>query len=323
VSSLLFAGGFLAIAWASGSDLLGLLAWLVLAEMFGTRLLDLALQSFQAWDALHGTAHINVAAALARTVAAALFVSSNQDTARAWGPVYALVMVGVGAIGLVIVVGRLGRPTLRGATWRDDLRVGPFFALGQASKTIYGDVDKYMLLHYVGSTVAGNFTAAYRLVTFAFVPVQALVYSNNTTLFRAGVQGVDASWRTVRELWTTTMAGAGIGACGLLIAAPLAPHVLGSGYGPTTTMLLVLAVLPLIQAAHYLLGDALMGLGRQSVRSIAQVVAASANIALNFALIPHFSWRGAVASTFFCEGALGIAFFMMLRRELRGGGSAR
>lgn len=317
-SAIAIGGVLLTVARATGSDLLEVIAWLALAEMLGTRLLDLAQQSFQAFDALHGTAHISVAAAVARSTSATIFVTVGADTAASWAPVYASVTVAVAFCALTAVFVKLGRPTWPGSAWREDLRVGPFFALGQASKTVYSDIDKYMLLQYIGSAVTGAFTAAYRLVTFAFVPVQALVYANNTALFRAGALGPDASWRAVRQLWPTTIASAALGSCALLVAAPLAPHILGPGYGPTSRMLLILAALPLLQGIHYLLGDALMGLGRQSRRSVAQVVAAICNVLLNLVLIPPYSWKGAAVSTFFCEGMLGVCFFMMFRRELSG-----
>ena len=58
-----------------------------------------------------------------------------------------------------------------------------------------------------------------------------------------------------------------------------------------------LAFLPLVQGTHFLLGDALMGAGRQAARSIAQAGVAVLNVVVNLWLIRSFSWRGAAVAS--------------------------
>ena len=59
-------------------------------------------------------------------------------------------------------------------------------------------------------------------------------------------------------------------------------------------------------------GDALAGAGRQGIRLAFQFSAAAANIGLNIALIPRYSWRGAAWASLATDGMLGICLWSVL-----------
>jgi O-antigen/teichoic acid export membrane protein len=70
---------------------------------------------------------------------------------------------------------------------------------------------------------------------------------------------------------------------------------------------------------HYFLSDALTGAGYQAVRTSIQAGVAVFNVAINFWLIPAYSWSGAawasIASDTLLASAIGAAAFVLLRRS--------
>jgi O-antigen/teichoic acid export membrane protein len=70
---------------------------------------------------------------------------------------------------------------------------------------------------------------------------------------------------------------------------------------------------------HYLAADSLTGAGYQGTRTALQIFIAVVNVALNFAMLPRYSWRGAVWTSLGCDGALAlllwIAVWILCARE--------
>jgi O-antigen/teichoic acid export membrane protein len=201
-------------------------------------------------------------------------------------------------------------------------RDGFFFSLGQASKSIYVDIDKTMLSILRSQYATGIYTAAYRVIGMAFAPVQALVFSSNTRFFRLGEAGPQDVWRSALKMFPVVAIYSAAMGVALVVAAPVLPLILGHSFEPSVTALRLLALLPLLQGTHYLFGDALMGAGRQGFRSLVQLAIAALNIVLNLWLIRAYSWKGAAAATVLCEAAMAICFVFFLHRAAREGVSS-
>jgi O-antigen/teichoic acid export membrane protein len=105
----------------------------------------------------------------------------------------------------------------------------------------------------------------------------------------------------------------------LLACAGIVPHVLGSQYAQTVEALRWLSVLPILKAIHYFYSNALTGAGYQALRARIQAGVAVFNVAINFWLIPLYSWRGAAWSSIASDGLLacgiGLAAFVLFRRS--------
>jgi O-antigen/teichoic acid export membrane protein len=122
--------------------------------------------------------------------------------------------------------------------------------------------------------------------------------------FRQGALGPREAFGVARELIPAVTVYGILVALGVLGFAELAPVVLGTGFSETGDVLMWLAVLPLLRAWHYLVGDTLTGSGHHAFRSSVQVVVAVINVSLNLWLIPRYSWRGAACATLVSEGVL-------------------
>jgi O-antigen/teichoic acid export membrane protein len=100
----------------------------------------------------------------------------------------------------------------------------------------------------------------------------------------------------------------------LYLCAPLLPRLLGADFQPSVTALRWLAVLPLLKTVHYFAADTLTGAGYQGRRTVAQVVVAGFNVAVNVPLILLYSWRGAAWSSIASDGMLAVLLWTILWR---------
>jgi O-antigen/teichoic acid export membrane protein len=304
----------------AGSSLARLIIPLALAEIACGQLATLAGQAFQACERLRETAHLTMLPSVLRLVALGLFAidaAHPRAAVERWCYYYCGAALIAAICAMVVAIYALGRPALGSFDRFRQVRDGFFFALGQASKSIYVDIDKTMLSILRSQYATGVYTAGYRLIGMAFAPVQALVFSSNTRLFRLGEGSTKDVWRNAVRLFPAVALYSIAVGVALVLMAPLLPVILGRSFDSSVTVIRLLAPLPLLQGTHYLFGDSLMGAGRQGFRSMVQLVIAVANIALNLWLIRTYSWTGAVVATLACEGAMAVWFVLCLSRAAR------
>jgi O-antigen/teichoic acid export membrane protein len=103
----------------------------------------------------------------------------------------------------------------------------------------------------------------------------------------------------------------------ILLAAEIAPLVLGPSYGSATPMLRMLAPLPIIQSVHYVYSDALTAAGFQSLRTRLQWLVGAVYAVLALLILPSFGWRGAVTVCLVSEFLLAVLVVLAVRRQLR------
>lgn len=317
-------GGLAGVVAAVGLLLMGggalgpVLASLAFAELVCGRVNDLSSQCFQAHDSVGRAGAITAWVSIVRVVVVAVWlVLPVAHSADSWSVFYLATGVVCAAGATAAVIRRYGSPRRSGRRLLAHAGIGIGFSVGTASKTIYADIDKAMLSRMRSSGAAGIYTAAYRIVYLAYAPVLAFLYSSNTRFFRAGTRGAVPVWRIVRSGLPATVAYGLCAGAALFACAPLMPLVLGGRYASSAVALQWLCALPAVMAMHSILGDAMMGMGRQGLRSVLQVGTAAVNVGLNLWLIPLASWRGATIATYGCELALALALGVALRREVR------
>ncbi len=307
-------GGEVALTLA----LVATVAALAAADLVGALLAELCGGVYTATGRMRRTAGIQLAySGLRLTGALGLLLAPAAFTLGAWAGVYAVLSL-VGAAVLVVAVrADVGparpEPLLYLNQWRDGLA----FSIGLGSQAVYNDVDKAMLARIDGATSAGVYTAAYRLVDMAFIPMRALLSAAYPRFFAAGADGIRGTVALARSLAPASAGYAVLASAGLFVAAPLAPLLLGPGYDEVVPVLRGLALLPLLKVAHYLAADALTGAGLQGARSAWQVGIAVLNVVLNLALIPTYGITGAVVSSLACDAALGLALWGLVAKHLR------
>ncbi len=219
--------------------------------------------------------------------------------------VLALVMVismGITAAANCVVLARVdGAPKLR----RNELvpagREGSKFALGDAAQTVQTNVDKTMLLSAGFDTDAGLYGAGVRLIQYSMMPANSIFAAAYPEFFRRGADGIESAHTYSRELRKRVVTATIGGAIVAVLFSPIAGFILGDEFDGVVPVVLAMALYPLIRGLEINTADVLSGSGRQAYRSKAQLATAILNVVLNIALIPVYSWKGAVAATYISE----------------------
>jgi len=274
------------------------------------RFVDVACLAFQSVDRLNWTASLNVFASLIRLGGIAAVVLLYRPTVTAWCVAYLVTAAICALVATDLVMSRLVRPAFSGLNRiRGELREGFWLSTSLSAQTIYNDVDKTMLARLATLDAAGIYAAAYRLIDIAFLPVRSLLSAAYPSFFRHGEHGIAGSISFARRLVPRPLLYSAAAAAGMILAAPLGPHILGAEYLRTTEALRWLSLLPLLKTCHYFAADALTGAGHQALRTLAQLVIAVLNVVINLWLIPRYSWRGAAWSSLASDGLLAAALW--------------
>jgi O-antigen/teichoic acid export membrane protein len=191
------------------------------------------------------------------------------------------------------------------------------FSLGSAAKALYTDLDKVFLGHSGSAAELGAYTAAYRLIVIAFLPVRALLDASATQFYRRGASGLSHSYSLTQRLLKAVLPYGALAALLLIAGAQWAPRVLGSSFASASAMLYALAPLPLIQATHYAFADALTAAGLQRLRTRLQWATVCVYALLASMLIPAAGWRGAAVVCVISESLLAALVVLAVRRKVR------
>lgn len=288
------------------------------ADLVFGRITDLCGFAFGAIERFGPTAHINVWISLSRVLGlAALVLFIPHPSVEQWAAVYLLTAIVTALISVFWALNALGRPILRIGRLRKELGEGFYYSIGLAAQSVYNDIDKTMIAKLGDLQATGIYGAAYRVIDVSLVPLRSVLSAANPGFFRAGGGGITESLAYMRPLLARAVLYATVIMLGLLLCAPLLPHVLGGGYESTASAVRWLSVLPLIKSVHLFLADALTGAGYQRMRSLVQTGIAIVNVLINLWIIPAYSWRGAawssIASDLLLAVTLGIATLYLAR----------
>jgi O-antigen/teichoic acid export membrane protein len=289
------------------------------SDIIFVRVLELSAQAFTAIEVLRKNSELYVVLSVARTFAAVVAIAAmHSPTAVSWAVLYALSAFVAMIYSIFTVVRTFGMPDLQLRLSLSEFKEGVYFAVSQASQTIYNDIDKTMLVRFSGLGATGIYGAAYRIVDVSFAPVGALVYAAFPRFFRHGEDGISGSARFARRLIPYAAGYGTLAASFLYLTSPLLPMFLGKGFAPAALALKWLSPLVLIKSIHYFLADSLTGAGFQGTRTCVQLGVVVINVLLNLWLIPAYSWRGAAWASIASDGALLLgltAAITLLRRK--------
>src|SRR5262249_19681339 len=106
---------------------------------------------------------------------------SHPLTLDAWA-VWYFASTGVGAaFAITLVVWELGAPHF--TFYRDDIRDGLQYGLEFSSVVALRDLDKPVVVETLGAEAGGLYTAAFRIVDSACIPIRALLLATYTRYF--------------------------------------------------------------------------------------------------------------------------------------------
>ncbi len=187
------------------------------------------------------------------------------------------------------------------------------FSLSSSSISVYNDIDKTFLAGAGQLYAAGIYSAAYRIIDVATVPIYAIYAAATPQFFRDGEQGVAyASAFANRLLRRTVPYGIGV-ALALFAGSSLLPYLFGVSFRGSVEALRWLCLLPLIRGLHYAYETTITGSSSQWYRTATQLGAAGVNLVLDIVLIPRWSWRGAAVASLLTDAGLAVACWIVMQ----------
>ena len=298
---------------------MSIILMVALSDLVGYRQIMMVASAFQAVERLDKTAQLSVLVSAARFIGiATTAVVVRNPTAELWSYVYAATTGAATAISLLSTRKLVTSYKLAPQRIKRELLEGLYFSGALSAQTIYNDVDKTMLARLSTLEANGIYSAAYRLMEVAFIPVSSVIYAAYPGYFRQGKEEIRGAYQYAKRLLPRPIGFSLLAFLGLLVGAPAIPKILGGEYLRTVEALRWLALLPLLKTVHYFLADALTGAGYQGLRMCMQIVVAVFNVLVNFWVIPAYSWRGAAWSSLASDGLLALlmwAAITALRRR--------
>jgi O-antigen/teichoic acid export membrane protein len=217
---------------------------------------------------------------------------------------------------------QLGAPARPGRIHRRHVRSVLLYGLGIGASMAQNDGDKFVLnaAHHQGD--AGRYGAAYRLMQIVMLPTFALASATHVS-FLDGADGASAQRRRAIRLSLLALLYAVPAVVCLYLVAPLVPRILTRDFAETARILQLLAPVVLLRAVGVYPMNALMGLGRNGLRTALQLGNAALSLVLYVALIPRWSWQGALAATLVTEVSLCASGWIALLLHERSGATSK
>lgn len=173
------------------------------------------------------------------------------------------------------------------------MREGLPYTISSATTTAGSELDKTILLRTQGSAVTGVYTAAYRIMQAATLPVNSLILAATPRLFRSGREDNSGFGRT---LLVAVLAYSIVAAFGVALLSPFLHLLLGKDFGPSEPLLRAFSINVVTGCVRQLVTGRLTASDKQSDRNAIEIAGLITSITLLFLLTPTFGPWGAIAA---------------------------
>jgi len=286
-----------------------------ISDLIFTLVIDTAGKAFIAINKVSIAAQIGILFSLKNLCAiVALLLCFKERNLITWSFLYFAFTLLAASITFILANRMIAAPKLALSKLKSEWHEGFYFSISLSAETVNQNIDKTMLARLSTLDATGVYSAAYRLIDIAFIPVQSLMGAAYAKFFQKGIAGVRGSINFAIRLSGISALYGIIAGLGIYFLAPVVPYILGNDYAGVVAALRWLAPLPFLMSLQYFAADTLTGAGFQGVRSVVQIATALFNFLLNVWLIPLYSWKGAAWSSLASDGLKmiilwGIVFF--------------
>ena len=190
-----------------------------------------------------------------------------------------------------------GLHVLPGRFTKEDRKIALSFSVPMIGSNLQLDGDKTVLNAYGMDDVAGVYGAAFRVINMAFTPIRALQGAMHNRLLPHDADDHGLHVRRVKSfalMNLVTIIPIGIV---LFFAVDLFEPLIGEDFAESARMARWLLIFLPIKALSSVPIASLLGLGRTSTRAWVMGISAAVSLILYVALIPFWSWVGAVVGT--------------------------
>jgi O-antigen/teichoic acid export membrane protein len=179
------------------------------------------------------------------------------------------------------------------ATMSQVVREGIPYMVSGATITASSELDKTILLKTQGSVVTGLYTAAYRIMQAATLPVNSLILAATPRLFRATT---DDRGKFVRQLLVAVVAYSVTAASALAVLSPFLHFLLGTSFKPSEPILRAFCFNILTGSVRQLVTGRMTTVDMQRDRNLIEIAGLGVSITLLLLLTPRYGPWGAIFS---------------------------
>lgn len=291
---------------------IGTFAMFLVAELVGTAMLTTAVNIRIVATGYRSALRLQVIPQFLKVAVLVPLAVFGDLTLESYGLAWMIGSVVLGAGALLVVTGRLGVPLRPRGVRGEEVRSTLSFSSTIWAMGLHDGGDKLVMSAARVGPDLGLYAAAYRLLQFGNIPVNALSTSSYRSFLDPAVGNQKRRairFSLVATLYTTTAALA------VIIFAPIVlPVLVGDGFSGSVAMARWLAPLLVLRGFLMFASNALAGLGRVHARFMAHVASAAIGIAVYVALIPSLSWRGAVIGSYITDAVLISTMWILLLR---------
>ncbi len=283
------------------------IAGLALAELVGSAMVGVSSAFVQALKGYAAAARIRIILPILKVTVVGSLAALDELTVRNLGFSLALVHGSVSLFLLLRTLPRLGvhlgfaRPSRAVVTTTRD------FSFPILVSSVQADGDKAVLNFYGFPAIAGTYGAAFKLIQFALMPINAFDGAAFQRFLNHDPNARGQHLRRARQSATFTVPLSLVMAAALFVAAPILPAVVGDQFGDSVAMTRALLLMVPIYALTTAPMNGLLGLGKTTLRSQIYIGAAVVSVLLYVVLIPLIDWRGALIGTVVGESVIAVA----------------
>jgi len=191
-------------------------------------------------------------------------------------------------------------------------------ALANVFVIIYFRIDTIMLSFMKSDKVTGWYNAAYLLIfslSFMAYVIMMSIYPKLSNLAKESLLQTKILYR--KSLYLIALAGFLILGISSLIIKYLIPLLYGNSFLPAVNIFYILTIAVFFSYLANVWLYTLNALGKQKIYTIASAVGLIINLALNFLLIPKYSYFGAAWATVITEIVASLIIFVACEIILR------
>lgn len=290
------------LRWIEGLPVLA--AILLVGNEFGLNGIFSTCQAMvQTVTGFAAAARLRMAVALSKVAVLVLLAAAGALTLTTLAVAQLVALGAINVFALRAVSGLVGAPAWPGRVRRRHVRSVLLYGVGIGASMAQNDGDKFVLNVARHQADAGRYGAAYRLMQIVLLPPFALASATHVSFLNPGDSAHAQSRRAVR-LSMITIAYAVPAVLCLVLVAPWVPRILTRDFAETAVILQLLAPVVILRALGVFPMNALMGLGRNGLRTVLLLGNSLFSLVLYAALIPGYAWRGALVATLVSEVSL-------------------
>lgn len=276
---------------------------------FGNRMILLANGVHTAHGLLWRNAAVEIANGSSLLVLAYIFTQRDLELQTwTWWALAQSFFVGTLALLWVALTWGMFSYSIKGVLGR--VREGAHFAVNGLATNAYVDLDKALLARFSTLEAVSTFSAGHRFVVLATVPLAAFMSAIYPKFFAHGRKGLGEARRFAWRVVPLTL-GYGILAAALTwLLAPVFVSLLGNEFAETTSAIRWLCWVIPFQCLQLPFMEALTGSGRQSIRTVGQIIALGINCIVNVTLIGRLGWVGAAIAAL--VGQVFLTLYMVI-----------